>query len=236
MSLTPVAPVARLRAYAVPPPVAPCDLHLDGNEGLPADAEVLAALAGADPGLVRRYPSVKGLQRALAARHGVAAEQVLVTAGADDALDRACRALLGPGRGLVLPLPTFEMLHIYARLAQAELATVPWPGGPFPTDAVLAAITPATVAVAVVSPNNPTGAVATAGDLAVVAGRVPLVLLDHAYVEFADVDLTPAALELGNVLVFRTLSKAWGLAGLRVGYVVGPAEVVGWLRRVGRWL
>lgn len=60
-----------------------------------------------------------------------------------------------------------------------------------------------------------------------------MVWLDHAYVEFADEDLTSLALELGNVLVFRTLSKAWGLAGLRTGYVVGPAEVVSWMRRVG---
>ncbi|MEO0602883.1 MAG: aminotransferase class I/II-fold pyridoxal phosphate-dependent enzyme, partial [Myxococcota bacterium] len=66
-----------------------------------------------------------------------------------------------------------------------------------------------------------------------IAERAPIVLLDHAYVEFADHDLTEDALALGNVVVFRTLSKAWGLAGLRVGYAVGPTEVIGWMRRVG---
>ena len=88
-----------------------------------------------------------------------------------------------------------------------------------------------TALIAVVSPNNPTGAVATANDLDRLsrgAGN-SLPLLDHAYVELADDDLTALALELGNVVVLRTLSKAWGLAGLRVGYAVGPER---WIERL----
>ena len=232
-ALEPVPAVAALRAYAVPPPAAPCDLLLAGNEGLPPPPGVWDSLNGTDPEVVRRYPKVGRLQAKLSARHSAAEEQVLVCAGADDALDRACRALLGPGRRVVLPLPTFEMLHVYAKLTGAGIDTVPWPSGGFPTDEVIAALTDDTVMVAMVSPNNPTGAVASADDLRAIAAQVPLVLLDHAYVEFADDDLTGLALELGNVLVFRTLSKAWGLAGLRTGYVVGPAPVVEWLGRVG---
>ena len=231
--VAPVSAVAGLAPYRVPPPSAPCDLMLAGNEGLPPSEGLLAGIAEMDPSIVRNYPSVSRLQAALAERHGVEREQLMVTAGADDALDRTCRALLGPDRGIVLPLPTFEMLHVYAKLANAQIRPVDWPTGPFPTSAVLAAIEPHTVMVAIISPNNPTGAVAQLADLEAIAARSPVVLLDHAYVEFADEDLTQRALELGNVLVFRTLSKAWGLAGLRVGYVLGSAEMVGWLRRVG---
>jgi hypothetical protein len=88
--------------------------------------------------------------------------------------------------------------------------------------------------IAVVSPNNPTGGVATAEDLHRLAAAAPqaLLLLDHAYAEFS-CDLTAAALRLGNAVVVRTLSKAWGLAGLRVGYVLGPPEFIGWLRVTG---
>ncbi len=232
MRLEPVGAVAATRAYRVPKPSAPCDLRLDGNEGLPCPPALLAALADADPDVVRTYPSVARLEARLAEALGVAADQVLVTAGADDALDRACRALLGPGRRLVVPTPTFEMLLTYARLSGAALDAVPW-ADRWPLDAVRAALRPNTTAVAIVSPNNPTGGEATLDDLRAVAASAPIVLLDHAYVEFGSVDLTADALALGNVLVFRTLSKAWGLAGLRVGYVAGPAEVIGWLRRVG---
>jgi histidinol-phosphate aminotransferase len=87
-----------------------------------------------------------------------------------------------------------------------------------------------------VSPNNPTGSVVGAAELTRLAQALPgvLVLLDLAYVEFADEDLTPTALELPNVVVFRTLSKAWAAAGLRVGYAMGDARVISWLRAAGQ--
>src|SRR5260370_27298880 len=77
--------------------------------------------------------------------------------------------------------------------------------------------------IAVVSPNHPAGAVATAADIRCLAEAAPnaLVLLDHVYVEYADEDLTPAVIDLPNVVVLRTLSKAWGLAGCRIGYAIG---------------
>ena len=89
---------------------------------------------------------------------------------------------------------------------------------------------------AVVSPNNPTGAVVTADDLLRLrraAGDLPL-LLDAAYAEFADLDLTAAALALPRTLVLRTLSKAWGLAGLRVGCLLGPPDLLDELRAWGQ--
>ncbi|MBX2796820.1 MAG: histidinol-phosphate aminotransferase family protein [Myxococcales bacterium] len=231
--LQPVPTVAALQPYSTSPLPHPCDLRLDGNEGYDSPPEVVQGLAQADPSVVRRYPTTRALVERLADRHGVSPDQILVTAGADDALDRACRALLCPGRRLLAPVPTFAMMLHYARLSGAGVDEVPWPAGPYPVDELCARIEPATTAVAMVTPNNPTGLQATGDDLRRLSAEAPLVWLDHAYVEFGAVDLTPLAMELGNVLVFRTLSKAWGLAGLRVGYVMGPAEIVGWLSRVG---
>jgi histidinol-phosphate aminotransferase len=218
-----VAAVALERNYAPPRHPAPIDLKLDAGE---ADASLL----------VSRYPDVRPLERALADRHGVDPSSVLVTAGADDALDRVCRAMLEPGREIVLPVPTFEMLARYARLTGATVKEVAWPDGPYPVDAVLRASGEATSVIAVVSPNNPTGASASAGDLARLAQAAPqaLLLVDLAYVEFADEDPTRAALALPNAVVTRTLSKAWGLAGLRVGYAVGPARWIELFRRIGQ--
>lgn len=231
----PTSRFAGQTGYRVPRHPAPVDLHLDGNEGAVPPPDLLDALAARGPDAFRRYPDAAPLAARIAARLGLAAEQVMVTAGADEAIERLCRAVLAPGRALVLPVPSFEMIERYARIAGGELVAVPWPGGAFPRAAVLEAIAPETALIAVVSPNNPTGAVASAEDLRALSAAAPqaVLLVDLAYGEFADEDLTPAALALPNAVVTRTFSKAWGLAGLRVGYAAGPAEIVGWMRAAG---
>ncbi|HHQ49371.1 MAG TPA: aminotransferase class I/II-fold pyridoxal phosphate-dependent enzyme [Acidobacteria bacterium] len=224
-----------MQAYSPNRHPAPVELRLDGNEGPPPPEEILS-LAVPGPEIWRRYPSARTVEALIARRHGVPPEAVLVTAGADDALERAIRVAAGPGRRVVLTEPTFEMLPRYVRLAGGTPDFVPWWSGPFPVDRMIARLAGDTAAVVVVSPNNPTG-LAISGEelerLAAALGR-RLLLLDHAYVELADADLTTRALALPNVLVFRTLSKAWGCAGLRVGYVAGRPEVVALLRRVGQ--
>jgi histidinol-phosphate aminotransferase len=234
--LRPVSFIEEVSAYAVPRHPAPIDLRLDGNEGRPPSASLLARLAERSTEILRRYPSARPLEERIARRFSVPVTSVLVTAGADDGLDRACRAMLGPGREIVLPVPTFEMIDRYARAAGGHVRTVPWAGGPYPVDEVLRAVGDKTAVIAIVSPNNPTGAVATAADLERVSRGAPhsLIIFDNAYAEFADEDLTALALSLPNVAVFRTLSKAWGLAGMRVGYVLGPPAILGWLRRSGQ--
>jgi histidinol-phosphate aminotransferase len=127
------------------------------------------------------------------------------------------------------------MIARYATLAGGSVNAVPWLRGPLPTDAMIARADDETAVMAVVSPNNPTGSVATASDLVKLREALPNVLLvvDLAYGELADEDLTETALGLADTIVVRTLSKAWGLAGLRVGYAAGPEEIIGWLRRAG---
>lgn len=210
-------------------------LRLDSNEGPLPPRALLANLANADPELLRRYRDAGALEAALAARFGVTAERVMVTAGADEAIDRACRAFLSPGLTLLLPDPTFELFERFAALAGGDVARVPWPRGPFPADAFVQRLDARSGVVVVVSPNNPTGAVATLGDVSRLAMAAPaaLLLLDHAYVEYADEDLTQGVLDLANVLVVRTFSKAWGLAGCRVGYAIGSARVIAVLRAAG---
>ena len=231
----PVEALRGVRAYATPGWPGPIDLFLDGNEGVEPDAAAVDRLGDAGTDVLRRYPSTRELEARIAEDHGVDASRVLVTAGADEAIDRVCRAMLGPDRSLVVPTPTFEMLPRYARLTGAAVGSPAWDDGPFPLDAVLGAIDSTTGVVGLVSPNNPTGLAISSEVLERVSAAASdaVVLLDHAYVEFADEDLTSAALRLPNVVVTRTMSKAWGLAGLRVGYAVGAADVIGWLRPAG---
>jgi histidinol-phosphate aminotransferase len=201
------------------------DLDLSRNEGRTRAAELIAAVDDPDRA-VSRYPDTSGVRSLLAAIHGVDPSRILVTAGGDDALSRCFLGLLGEGANAVTTYPTFEMISRYAEQTGVELVEVPWWSGPFPVAEVLGAASDTTDTVFVVSPNNPTGAALTSTDLKRMAAEFRYVVLDAAYVEFADEDLTPIALGMDNVVMIRTLSKAYGLAGLRVGYLLGPPELV----------
>ncbi len=214
-------------------------LKLDANEGplsLLESGGIAGGIAAVLPEALREYPDVAVLERMLCEEMGVDAERLVVTAGGDDALCRICQAVLEPGRTALATTPTFEMIPRYVRLAGATLRETAWMGGAFPVEEIEAGITPDTKAIFVVTPNNPTGGTARAQDLERLSRRAPgaLLVVDLAYTEFADEDLTGAALALPNAVVVRTFSKAWGLAGLRVGYAVGGAEVISWLRAVGQ--
>ncbi len=234
IGLRPSARVANGSAYRLPPTGVVLQLRLDRNEGRTSDV-VAAAIHRVDAECLRRYPQVAELESKLARQLNIAPDQVLVTAGGDDALLRICLAFLEPDREIVLPVPTFEMLSKYARLAGGQIKEVAWLAETFPTQRVIESVSPATGIVAVVSPNNPTGAIISASDFERLAAatRSSLLVVDLAYTEFADVDLTPLALQHSNAIVVRTFSKAWGLAGIRCGYAVGPAELIDYLRRAG---
>jgi histidinol-phosphate aminotransferase len=200
------------------------DLDLSRNEGRTRAAELIAAVADPDRA-VSRYPDTSGVRARLAAIHGLDPSRILVTAGGDDALSRCFPALINEGGRAVTTYPTFEMISRYAEQSGVDLVEVPWWTGSFPVGEIIAAADRADTAF-IVSPNNPTGAALTGTDLKRVAAEFRYVVLDAAYVEFADEDLTPTALGMDNVVVIRTLSKAYGLAGLRVGYLLGPPELV----------
>lgn len=224
-SLRPVPNVLATPAYAPVRHGAPCDIDLAGSESS------LPGVTTTD----RRYPDATELTAALAARLDVTSDRVLVTAGADDALDRTCRVMLAPGRAAILTAPTFEMLPRYVALAGAACHPVAWPGGELPVEEIISAVTHDTTLIAIVSPNNPTGAVATIEAVRRIHDAVPnaLLLLDLVYVDFANSDITAAALQLPRVVVVRSFSKARGLPGARVGYAIGPAPVIAWLRAAG---
>jgi histidinol-phosphate aminotransferase len=235
-SLRPVPKVAGTEAYNGPRTLGPIDLHLDGNEGAEPTDWLFKESREHGPELRGCYPSATALEALLATRHGVSPEQVIVTAGGDDALDRICQAFLEPGGEIILGEPGFEMIKRYAKLAGGSLISEPWaPGTRFPRDKMAAAINEKTSLFTIISPKNPTGATASAEDLHYLTALAPkaLLLIDLAYIEFANEDLTQTVLSLPNAVAVRTVSKAWGLTGLRVGYALGSAELIGWLRSAG---
>ena len=121
----------------------------------------MAALQQITPAQLRQYPDRTKLEADIAARFDVTANRVCVTAGADDAIDRVCRCFLGPNQSIVVPTPTFEMIERYAEASRARVIPVNWSNDLYPVEAVLSAVAEDTTVIAVVSPNNPTGKVAT---------------------------------------------------------------------------
>jgi histidinol-phosphate aminotransferase len=230
-----LSPFARAgKPYSPPTLGAPIHLHLDANEGQlhPLIAgRVREALANVP---LTRYPNASPLAARLAEQFGVATERVLVTAGGDDAIDRACRATLLAGDNIVLAAPTFEIFARCAKLQGAQVRSSGWEGD-FPLASLAAQIDDRTRMVVVVSPNNPTGGVVSLEAIATLARLAPhaMVLVDYAYIEFADVDPTREVLGFRNVVMVRTLSKALGLAGLRVGYAIGAPDCIAAMRAVG---
>jgi histidinol-phosphate aminotransferase len=207
---------------------APCAVDLSDNTnlwGVPPAAE--RALREAAVSTVTRYPSLyaPAVKQALAAYLGVTPDMIVTGCGSDDVLDSAIRAFCEPGDRVAVPDPSFAMIPIFARMNGLEPVLVPLAGGTvLDADAMLA--TQARV-IYLCSPNNPTGNLLDAGAIRRIVCEAPgIVIIDEAYAEFAGRDTLELLRESDRVLVCRTLSKAFGLAGLRVGYVAGAPALV----------
>ncbi len=232
----PVPALEELSAYTTGRPSEGIDLILDFNErSAPPDA--LEGIEALDDWQINRYPELGALEPLIAQRLGVPKDSVLVTGGADDALERSVRAVCVPGRTAIMTTPTYGMVRRFVRITGAELKEIRWWRNDYPVQEVIEMADETTALVYVVSPNNPTGSVMSRNAFRRLLEALPraLVLLDQAYVDFTDRenDLSSVALDFPNAVVVRTLSKAWGAAGLRVGYALGDSRVVDWLRRIG---
>jgi len=224
--------IARASLRGVPtyaPEALSCAIDLRDNInlfGVPPAA--LAAVRAIEERSLTQYPSVAGgsLVSVLADQLGVRPSEIVTGCGSDDVLDAAFRAVAEPGMVLAHPSPSFSMVPVFARLNSLIPVAVPLaPDGAADADALLA--TGARI-IYLCSPNNPTGTTTPAEVVRrIVRASDAIVILDGAYAEFATEleDLRAEAPALDRLLVVRTFSKAWGLAGLRVGYAIGSATL-----------
>ncbi len=211
-------------------------IDLSMNEGEPPPRECFDVLERIGPGILRKYADPVPLEAAYADYLGVDPANVLATTGGDDAIDRVFRAFLAPDQEMVFPTPTFEMIPACARMARGSLVPIEYEWGRLPHDDILAEVNERTGMVAVLTPDNPTGRAFSTGSLLRLAAALPpevVLLVDSAYAEFAEEDHTAALLERPNVVMIRTMSKSWGLAGLRVGFAVGQKARIDVLRGFG---
>ncbi|MFL5921682.1 MAG: histidinol-phosphate transaminase [Gaiellaceae bacterium] len=219
-------------------------VKLASNEGpygpFPQAREAIARAVGE----LNRYPDggAYGLRTALAERFDLRFEEVAVGAGSDGLVDCLSQAVLDPGDEIVCGWPSFPSYVIDARKLGAVPRTVPLREGCYDLDAMLEAIGPRTKIVYVCLPNNPTGTTNTKAELDAWFERVPdhvVTVLDQAYAEYIDDADYPDGVEEHlkrgrRVVVLRTFSKIYGLAGLRIGYGLAPAPVVTAISKVRR--
>lgn len=199
-----------------------------------ARVAVEQAIAG-----VERYPDQFELIKALADRSGLAQEQIVLGNGSNDVLDLAARVFLAPGRSAVLAQHAFAVYPLATLTTGAQCIVVPAKHYGHDLDAMRAAIRPDTRIVWIANPNNPTGNFLPYPEVKAFLAKLPAevaVVLDEAYTEYlapADrVDTLAWIREFPNLIVTRTFSKVYGLAGLRVGYAAASPEVADLMNRV----
>lgn len=211
-------------------------LRLDFNENtVGCSPRVLERLRALTADELARYPEREPLEAIVAVHLGLDAGEVLLTNGTDEAIHLLCETYLDADCDALIVVPTFSMYRIYATATGARIIAVPADDNfRFPIDAILAALTPAVRLIAIANPNNPTGTVAPQAELLQLAQAAPdaAILIDEAYFEFCRETVLPRFRELPNLFVARTFSKAYGLAGLRVGILAGHADQICSVRRV----
>ena len=233
--LSPRKAVREMHEYH-PPLAGRQGLRLDFNENTDGcSPRVLARIRAITAEDLARYPEREPVERMVAAHLALAPEQVLLTNGVDEGIHLLCEAYLEPHDEVIVVTPTFSMYEIFAEATGATVVRVQCDEDlRFPYEKVLTRVSDATRLIAVASPNNPTGGVASREQLLAIAKRAPkaALLVDEAYFDFYGKTVIADVATQTNLFVARTFSKAHGLAGLRAGILAGPTEQMPMVRRV----
>jgi histidinol-phosphate aminotransferase len=193
----------------------------------------LQALAGASGELLRRYPNPAAdvFRDAAAKLHGLSRQHIIAGNGSDDLLTIATRCFVSPGGTLAYPDPTYSLYPVLARLQDAKGVGIPWERDwGLPTEALAAS---GADAIYLANPNAPSGTFAEPEKVAELASKFSkLLLIDEAYADFADANCIGLVRQFPNVVITRTLSKAYSLAGLRFGYAIAQPDVISEMMKV----
>lgn len=192
-------------------------------------------------GKLNRYPDGSGyyLTQKLSEMLGVPTDHLILGNGSDDIIDMLARVYLRPGDEVIIPFPSFLMYEISVQATGADVVKTPLKDLTIDLGAVLDAVTPRTRIVFICNPNNPTGTILTQEAFDRFMDRLPesvLVVVDEAYIEFVRDPVCLRSIGYARferpVVTLRTFSKAYGLAGLRIGYGIAPPDIIGLLHRV----
>lgn len=238
----PAAPRVRRAIDAMQPYSPPTSgragmLRLDFNENTrgcsPQVIDALQQFVTAD--FLTVYPEYESARSVIAGFFGVSSDELTFSDGTDEAIHVLLQTFIEPGDEVLIPTPAFPMFKFYSQIADATPVVVPYPESDlsFPIEGLLAAITPQTRAIIIANPNNPTGTVIDLATVERILQAAPgtVVLIDEAYFEFFGVTALKLLPRYSNLFVSRTFSKAYGLAGLRVGCLFSQSQNMAAIRK-----
>jgi histidinol-phosphate aminotransferase len=207
-------------------------LNTNENPYQPSE-RVLQAIASVSGETLRRYPNptADGFRDAAAKLHGVSRDHIITGNGSDDILTISTRCFIPPGGVMAFPDPTYSLYPVLAKLEDAKAFAVPWESGwALPIDALAAS---GANAIYLANPNAPSGTFVSPLKVAELARRFSsLILVDEAYADFSDDNCLALVQEFSNIVISRTLSKAYSLAGLRFGYAIAQPAVIEQMMKV----
>lgn len=209
-------------------------IKLNTNENpYPPSPRVLEAVAASATADLRLYPdpTADALRDAAADHYGFRRDEILAGNGSDDLLAMIVRACVAPSDCVVYPFPTYSLYDTLIAIGDARAVHVPFPSDfTLPTQAIESAGGRVTF---LCNPNSPSGTLFSLGEIAALARRVRgLLVVDEAYVDFASHSALPLVHETDNIIVLRTFSKSYSLAGMRIGLAFGPAAFIAELMKV----
>lgn len=204
-------------------------LLLDFNERLaPLPKGVINAIKKIDPKALLRYPSYGTLQKSIASYAQVEGENILITNGSDIGMELIFRTFISPGDVCVIPSPSFSMFYQFTEVLGASILKPSYePSGNFPIKDVIKLLRTKPKLLIICNPNNPTGTLLSIDEIEAILERAEkntIIYIDEAYVEFSGVSAVKLIKKYPNLFITRTFSKAFGLAALRIGYVISRAE------------
>ena len=216
------------------PPLGTKIIKLNSNENpYPPSPKALKVLLEIDGEMLRRYPDPTGKSCRIAASKvlGVAEDWIIVGNGSDDLLNLIVRAVGESEKQIVCPAPTYVLYRTLAKIQDAEFVEVPYPDDyKLPVDLLIAAQGAVTF---VASPNSPSGTAISIADLEKLANELSGILaIDEAYVDFAEENALNLTKKYSNVIVLRTLSKGYSLAGLRLGFGIANPALLAELNKI----
>jgi histidinol-phosphate aminotransferase len=224
----------KLEVYPEREALSPTIIKLDANENPYGPSPRVFHAITEEFRLLHRYPSKpKELMEALAKYASVRPENIILGNGSDEILDMLLKAFVEPGEEVIVSTPSFQIFQKAAMTASAKVKAVrmqeDWRWN---IEGILEAITPLTKLIYLCSPNNPTGSVLSEGEILKLMEAPCLLVLDEAYWEFSGKSFVGLIRDAGNLIVVRTFSKAFGLAGLRIGYAIADSKIIDSLMKV----
>ena len=237
--LEPCVAVKKMRPYSPPSQGRTNHMRLDFNENtIGCSPKVIEAISKmVDANVMSMYPEYSQAKSKIAKFFDVMAEQLVFTNGTDEAISLLVNTFVEQGQELVLVHPSYAMYRFYGELGGAKIVEVQYEiddDFKFPMAKLLASINQETAAVFLANPNNPTGTAISRDEIVQVLRAAPnsVVLIDEAYVEFADVSALDLINEFPNLFVSRTFSKAYGMAGIRFGCLFSDTRNIQWVQKV----